>query len=121
MNEKIVVASRPLARVSRKDSATLFRYIRNKPTQKAKNLLNELISRRKNINGRYFTKASKEILDLIKECENNAEAKGLDVERLFVKSAIANKSFSFILPKSRWPHRGRRAKICSLRIELEER
>ena len=121
MSEKIAVASRPLARVSLKDSATIFENIKNKPTRKAKNFLNELISRKRNLGGRYFTKASKEILSLIEECESNAESKGLDVDRLFVKSCTANKSFGFILPKSRWTHRGRRAKICSLKIELEER
>jgi len=119
--DKTAIASRPLAKVSLKDSNTLFKHIRNKPVRKAKTLLNELILEKKNIQGRYFTKASKKILELIEDCEANAEAKGLDVERLFIKHAQANKSFKFMLPKSRWTHRGRKAKICGLKLELEER
>jgi len=119
--EKIAKASRPLARVSLKDSVVLFKHIKNKPTGKAKILLNELISEKKNINGRYFTKASNEMLDLIEDCEANAEAKGLDTEKLFVRHGQTNKTFGFMLPKSRWSHRGKRAKICELKIELEER
>lgn len=119
--EKTAIASRPLARVSLKDSNVLFSHIRNKPTRKAKNLLNELLAEKRNIEGRYFTKASEEMLRLIEDCEANAEAKGLDTERLFIKTGQANKSFKFMLPKSRWSHRGRKAKICSLKIELEER
>jgi len=122
MNEdKIAIASRPMARVSLKDSVVLFKHIQNKPVKKAKNLLNELLSEKKNIEGRYFTKASKEVLRLIEDCEANAEAKGLDTEKLFVRRTQANKTFGFMLPKSRWTHRGRRAKICELKLEIEER
>ncbi len=119
--EKIAKASRPLARISRKDSVVLFKHIKNKPVRKAKTLLNELLEEKRNINGRYFTKASEEILNLIRDCEANAEAKGLDTEKLFVRHAQTNKTFGFMLPKSRWTHRGRRAKICELKLELEER
>jgi large subunit ribosomal protein L22 len=119
--EKTAVASRPIARVSLKDSVVLFRHIKNKPVSKAKNILNELLDEKSTINGRYFTNASREILDLIEECEANADSKGLDTNKLFVKKTRANKSFGFILPKSRWSHRGRKAKICSLKIELEEK
>ena len=119
--EKIAVSTRPLAKVSLKDSVVLFKNIKNKPVNKAKTLLNELLSEKKDIEGRYFTKASEQILELIEDCEANAELKGLDKDRLFIRFGQANKSFGFILPKSRYPHRGRKAKICSLRLELEER
>ncbi len=119
--EKIAITAKPLARTSLKDSALLFKHIRNKPVEKAKTLLNELISQKKSIDGKYFPKTSKEILDLIEDCEANAEAKGLSKERLFVRHAQANKTFRFYLPKSRFSHRGKRAKICELKLELEER
>ena len=118
--EKISIASRPLAKVSKKDSVVLFKHINNKSVKKAKTLLNELLEEKRSINGRYFTKASEEILNLIKDCEANAEAKGLDMEKLFVRHTQTNKTSGFMLPKSRWTHRGRRAKICELKLELEE-
>jgi ribosomal protein L22 len=118
---KTATASRPLARVSLKDSVLIFKNIRNKPIKKAKAFLNDLINQKRSIEGKFYTKASKEILSLIEEAESNAESLGLDTERLFIKEAVASKSFRFFLPKSRWSHRGRKAKICQLKITLEER
>ena len=117
---KTATASRPLARVSLKDCNQIFKRIRNKPLKKVKNFLNELIEGKKDINGKHYTKAAKEILSLIEEAESNADSLELDKDRLFLKEAIANKSFTFTLPKSRWSHRGRRAKLCQLKITLGE-
>jgi len=118
---KQAIARRPLARISLKDSVVIFRRIRNKPLSKVKRFLNDLLEKKISINGKYYTKACKEILNLIEEAESNAENLGLNKERLFLKEAVANKAFTFILPKSRWSHRGRRAKICQLKVTLEER
>lgn len=118
---KTVTASRPTARVSLRDSVVIFKNIRNKPVKKVKGLLNDMINQKRDLNGKHYTGASKEILSLIEEAENNAESLGLDVEKLFIKQAVANKAFTYMLPKSRWSHRGKRAKICQLKIILEER
>jgi ribosomal protein L22 len=118
---KTSTSSNPMARVSLKDSVKIFNNIRNKPVKKVKNFLNDLINQKRDIDGKYYISASKEILSLIEEAENNAEAQGLDREKIFIKKAIANKSFKYMLPKSRWSHRGRQAKICQLEIILEER
>ena len=117
---KTATASNSTARISRKDSITLFKNIRRKPVRKAKRLLNDLLEEKRNIDGRYFTKASKEILGLIESAERNAEAKGLDTEKLLIKEAKAEHSFRFYLPKSRYSHRGKRAKICQLSMTLIE-
>lgn len=119
--KKTATASRPMARVSIKDTVLIFKNLRNRPINKAKNYLNELIDEKKNIQGKHFTGASKEILDVIEEAETNAESTGLDTEKLFVKEARVNKAFTFILPKSRWSHRGRKAKLCQIIITLGER
>lgn len=119
--KKTVKASRPIARVSLKDSIVIFKQIRNKKLEKAKNLLNDLINQKRSLDGKYYTKTSKEILDLLESAQANAESLGLDTEKLFIKKAVANKSFRFMLPKSRWSHRGKKAKICQLEVELEER
>ncbi len=118
--KKTVTATRPIARISLKDSVLIFKHIRNKPTKKVRAFLEDLINQKRSINGKYYTKASKEILSLIKEAESNAESLGLDTEKLYIKEAVADKSFTFILPKSRWSHRGKRAKLCRLKITLGE-
>jgi len=115
---KTAIASRPSARISLKDSVVIFKKIRNKPVKKAKSLLVDMINQKRNLNGKHYTDESKEILSLIEEAENNAEFLGLDKEKLFIKEAVANMAFTFMLPKSRWSHRGKRAKICQLKIVL---
>lgn len=119
--KKTATAVRSLARVSLKDSVVLFKNIRNKPSSKAKLLLNDLINEKRSLNGRYYTGASKQILELLEESEKNAESQELNVEKLFVKEAHASKSLRYMLPKSRWSHRGKKAKICRLTITLGER
>jgi len=118
---KTATASRPIARISIKDAITILKNVRKKPVKKVKALLNDLINEKGNIQGKHFTGASKEILSLVEEAEINAESLGLDTEKLFVKEAIANKSFTYFLPKSRYSHRGKRAKLCQLKITMEER
>ena len=118
---KIATASRPIARISLKDAVSIFKNVRDKPVKKVKDFLNGLINEKRDIQGKHFTGASKEILSLVEEAETNAESLGLDTEKLFVKEAVANKSFTYMLPKSRYSHRGRRAKLCQLKITVEER
>ena len=117
---KTAIASRPLAKVSIKDSIKILKHVRNKPVKKAKAFLNGLISEKMDIYGKHYTGASKEILKLIEEAENNAEALGLDTEKLLVKEAVVNQAFRFMLPKSRYSHRGKKAKLCQLKITLVE-
>lgn len=119
--KKTATAKRSIARVSLRDSVRIFKNIRNKPVKKVKMFLNDLIKQKRDIDGKYYTGASKAILNLIEEVENNADSQGLDRERLFIKEAVANQSFRFMLPKSRWSHRGRKAKLCQLSITVEER
>jgi len=118
---KTVTALRPTARVSLKDSVKIFRKIKGKQVEKAKKFLNDLINKKRDIEGKHYTGATKEILSLIEEAENNADSKNLDREKLYLKEGIVNKAFTYMLPKSRWSHRGRRAKISQLKITLEER
>ncbi len=118
---KTATASRSIARVSLKDSVLILKNVRNKSVKKVKAFLNDLINEKRNIQGKHFTGASKEILSLVKEAEVNAESLGLDIEKLFIKEAVANKSFTYMLPKSRYSHRGKRAKLCQLKITVEER
>lgn len=118
--KRVATAKRPIAKISLRDSVEILKKIRSKPVNKAKTFLTDLVEQKRSLDGKYYTKASGEILKLIEESEKNAESQGLDRERLFIKEAFANKSFRFILPKSRWSHRGKRAKICQLMITLGE-
>ncbi len=118
---KTAISKNPNARTSLKDSIYVFNQIRNKPALKAKALLNDLIEEKKNLSGRYYKTSCREILTLLEDAEANAESLGLNTDKLFIKNAVAHKTFTFMLPKSRWSHRGKRAKLCKLEMILEER
>ncbi|MBU5689943.1 MAG: uL22 family ribosomal protein [Candidatus Aenigmatarchaeota archaeon] len=119
--DKTAKAKRTNARVSMKDANVIFKKLRRKKLEKAKAFLQRLIDKKEDIDGKYYTGACKVILELLEDVQANAEAKNLDTEKLFIKKLAANKSFTFVLPKSRITHRGRRAKMCHLEVEVEER
>lgn len=121
IDKKTAISKKFNARISIKDAVLILKKIRNKKLEKAKSFLQDLIDKKKNINKKYYTSASKEILSLLKDVEANAENANMDTDRLFIKRINASKAFTFILPKSRWSHRGKKAKLCHLEVEVEER
>jgi ribosomal protein L22 len=71
-------------RVSTKDAFVLCRVIRRKKLTVAKRLLGGLVDGSRNLEGQYYTNASRRLLELIKSCEANAKSKGLDIGKLVV-------------------------------------
>ncbi len=106
--------------VSYKQAAVVMDAIRGMPLLKAEKYLEEVIAkkrpvpfkkyntsvghRRGGIIGKYPVKASKIILKLLKNVENNAENKGLDKEKLVIVHAKADKGAVLTrrAPKGRW-------------------
>lgn len=109
------------ARISFKKTLVLCRKLKGIKLDKAKKLLEDLIDKKMHIDGKFFTNASKKILELLKSAEANAKQKNLNMERLFVKIAKVDKGEKFIRPKSRFKFRGREAKSTNIEIVLEER
>lgn len=109
------------ANVSMKHSIALCREIKNKRVENAKKLMEDLISEKRSLRGKYYTKAAKKFLEILKNAENNAKNKNLNTEKLFIKIAKADRAFTYIKPKSRVGLRGRRAKLTNLTIEVVER
>lgn len=94
--------------ISTKQAIEICNWIRGKNAQKVKNMLDGVINikvavpfRRFNRDmghkrgriaaGRYPVKASQNILNLLKSAEINAQAKGMNIQYLFIKEIIANK------------------------------
>lgn len=105
--------------ISTKDANVICRVIRKKKLKTVKRLLNDIIARKRSLKGKYYTKAVKEIKQLLESCEKNADSQGLDAEKLFVyASAHAG-------PNLRRPRRrvdfGSRLKTTNLEIFLVEK
>lgn len=109
------------ARVSLKNSKILCKKIKNKKVEKAKNLLEGLVSEKRSMGGKYYTKTAKKFLEVLKNAEENAKAKAMNEAKLFVISAKADKGRTFIRPRSRMGRRGERAKMTHLEIIVGEK
>jgi ribosomal protein L22 len=109
------------ARVSFKHSLVLCQKLKGKKVEDAKQLLSNLIGKTFDIDGKYYTSASRKFLEMIGYAEANAKVKGFDAAKLFIKNAKADRGRTFMLPKSRFRHRGRKAKSTNIIIEVEER
>jgi large subunit ribosomal protein L22 len=91
--------------ISPRDALEVVRTIKGMKLEKAKEYLEDVISKKKAIPyrkyldsvshrkgmgpGRYPVKAAKYVLDTLKSAESNAEFKQLDSEKLVVRSAVA--------------------------------
>ena len=117
--ERYAKASGRNLRISTKSSTKICRVIRKKPLARAKRLLNDLIARRRSLDGKYYTKTSKEIADLLSSCEKNAAFLGLDTEKLLVH-ASAHKG-TVMRRRRRKAAFGSRLKSTNLEIMLVEK
>ncbi|MBI2547111.1 MAG: hypothetical protein HYW23_01555 [Candidatus Aenigmarchaeota archaeon] len=118
---KTSIAKEMNATVSLKSSMDLLKEIKGKKVSKAKGFLQGLLDEKRDLDGQYYTKTAKKILDILKSAEANAKNKDLNVEKLFVKNARADKAQRRMLAKSRAPHRGRIGKSANIEIIVEER
>ena len=106
-------------RISPRNSITVCSAVTGKPLGKGKKLLEDMVSQKRSLGGRYYTNVSKELLEMIKSAENNAESKGLNTERLFIH-ASAHKGFSFWRPRA-FKMRGQHRKSTNIQVVLEQR
>ncbi|MFH0832682.1 MAG: uL22 family ribosomal protein [Candidatus Aenigmatarchaeota archaeon] len=74
-------------RISRKAAVKICRVIRNKPLTRARRLLDDLIAKKRDLRGKYYTSAVNEIKMLLDSCEKNAVAKNLDSGKLMVHAS----------------------------------
>lgn len=109
------------APVSLKQSMELCSAISGKKVSSAKRFLNNLLLQKESLDGKYFSTATRTLLELLESGEANARQKNMAIEKLFVKMAKADKGQKFIRPRSRFKFRGKQAKITNLTITLEER
>ena len=109
------------ARISTKSSVILCKKIRNSSLAKSKGLLEGLITGKRDIDGKYYTKTAKKFLEVLINAEANAKVKMMDEGRLFVVSIKADKGRTFIRPRSKASRRGEAAKMTNLEIILKEK
>jgi large subunit ribosomal protein L22 len=106
-------------RISTKSSVRVCRAISGNNLIKGKRLLQDLIDQKRSLDGKYYTNASMEILNIVKSAESNAEFRGLDTGRLVIL-ASAHKGFTFIRPR-RLKMRRTRRKMTNIQVVLHQK
>jgi large subunit ribosomal protein L22 len=107
-------------RVSTRNSIQVCRAVNGMNLQKGKAFLEAVLNEKRSIDGKhYYTNASKELLGLLKSGEGNAEAKGLDTDRMVIH-ASAHTGFRLFTPR-RLKLRGRQRKVTNIQVVMEQR
>lgn len=110
-------------RISTKDSIIVCGRIRGSKLERAKNFLRNLIDKKVSVDGKYYTNAAKQILRLLEQAEANARTKNLNVDRLFVETAKADKGAKILrygrigLKKGRGFRRGKSTHVEIVLVE----
>jgi len=105
--------------ISRKSSVLVCKKVTGMRSDKAKQLLNNMINQKQSLDGKFYTNISKEMISLINSAEKNAEDKGLDTEKLHIH-ASAHKGFGFFKPRG-WKRKKKKKKTANLQIVLVQR
>ena len=105
--------------ISTKNSIRLCRKLSGMNIRKGKRFLENLLSEKQSLGGKYYTNAASEISSLLKSAETNAEFKGLDTERLIIH-ASAHKGFTFFRPR-RMKMRRDKKKVTNIQVVLVEK
>lgn len=106
-------------RISRKNSTIVCKEISGKTLPGATVFVERLVNRDHDLDGKHYTNASKEILQLLKSAGNNAEFKGLEAGRMIV-NASAHQGFRF-LRNRRFKMRRQKRKVTNIQLVLQEK
>ena len=106
-------------RISTKHSTTVCRKLTGMNFVKGRRLLENLLSEKESLDGKYYTNSAEEILSLLKSAGSNAEFKGLDTERLII-FASAHRGFTFFRPRRMKMRRDKR-KVTNVQIVLVQK
>jgi large subunit ribosomal protein L22 len=106
-------------RISKKSAVTICKAINNKHLSKGKSLLTGLTTKKRSLNGKYYSNTAQAISDLLRSAEANAEFKGLEASKLMIH-ASAHKGFTYRRPR-RFKMRGQQRKVANVQLVLEQR
>ncbi|MCX6818120.1 MAG: hypothetical protein NTU57_04655 [Candidatus Aenigmarchaeota archaeon] len=105
--------------ISTKSSVIICRVISGMNLIKGKSLLDDLLNGKRNLEGKFYTNTTKEILSLLKSAESNAEFKGLDTTRMIIY-ASAHQGFTFYRPR-RTKMKRMQKKVTNVQIVLHQK
>ena len=103
-------------RISPISSKIVCKAITGRNLDKGKRLLQGMLDETRSLDGKYYTNTTKQILDIVRSAEANAEFKGLDISRMIIH-ASAHEGFTFMRPR-RLKIRRTKRKITNIQVVL---
>ncbi|MCK4429355.1 MAG: hypothetical protein KAU95_03185 [Candidatus Aenigmarchaeota archaeon] len=71
-------------RISVKNAKPVCKAVRGLELKRAKKFLEDVLKEKKSINGRFCSKTTQEVLNIISSAEKNAEFKNLDLDKMYI-------------------------------------
>lgn len=115
--EKDVKAAGLNLNISTKKSIKVCKKLNKMKLRKAENFLKDMMKRKRNLNGKHYTKTCKQILEVLNNAKNNAKYKGINEEKLRIKTISAEKGST--RRRLRRSGFGNRMKNTNIKIVLE--
>lgn len=107
-------------RVSVINTAPVCRVVRGLRVISAKKLLNDVLKKKRSINGKYYIKSTEAVLKIIESAEKNAEFKNYDLDKLYI-AHIAALDGTQMHRRRHKTKLGSRLKAAHLEIILKEK
>jgi len=117
--DKTASASSTL-RISHKSAAEICKVLNKKKFTEAKDILTEILNQKATLKRKFYTKTSKELLEVLKQLEFNARKKELEPDNMFLFIS-AHRGPTLHRARRRWRKFGSRLKSCHIQAILSDK
>jgi ribosomal protein L22 len=107
-------------RISQNNAAEVCKVLNRKKFAESKKILSDVLNKKSKLKGKYFTKTSEEIMEVLKQLEFNARKKELDVDNMFLFIS-AHRGPTMHRTRRRWRKFGSRMKSCHVQAILSDK
>lgn len=107
-------------RISFKNATNVCKKLNKKKLVEAKKFLTDVVNQKSTIRRKYYTKTSKELLEVLKQLEFNARKKELDADNMFLFIS-AHRGPTMHRARRRWNKFGTRMKSCHVQAVLSDK
>ena len=114
---KDMVKAKSTLSISQKHATIVCRAINRKKYKDAKEIVSNLALEKKSLDGKYYTKPSKEILKFLNTLGSNAEALNKDAEKMKLMISV-HRGPTLMRARRKWRF-GRQMKICHIQAILK--
>jgi ribosomal protein L22 len=107
-------------RISEKNAKEICKILNRKKFAESKKILGNVLNQKLKVNGKYYTKTTKELMELLEQLEFNARKKEMDPDSMFLFIS-AHRGPTMHRARRRWRKFGSRLKSCHVQAILSDK